>query len=288
MGLRGRHLGSADQRGSRVRQRGNVPGSSYGDGPRHGRVRRGHGGREGYERAPRRGRGPPVPRWGPRYTWFDDRGPDLARHSVALLVADDDGASSTATTNVTVVNVPPRVGITGVWWFSDKILFEGTAFDPGADDLTFIWKVGGVSGSDWYRSTSFANGLHPREQVAYASYPTGPRLNALLPLTFALVVNDDEGAGGFDTVTLVSSKTSAFPAPLCAIPRDVAVQCALPPRDDRLVDGLAPRFDAGPAVTVSEEAVSPTFAPSSFADSSSASWTLVWEWGDGSVTQLNG
>ncbi|TLZ63246.1 MAG: PKD domain-containing protein, partial [Methanobacteriota archaeon] len=230
----------------------------------------------------------PLPGWGPTYTWFDDRGPDLARDSVALLVADDDGASSTATTNVTVVNVPPRVGITGVWWFSDKILFEGTAFDPGADDLTFIWKVGGVSGSDWYRSTSFANGLHPREQVAYASYPTGPRLNALLPLTFALVVNDDEGAGGFDTVTLVSSKTSAFPAPLCAIPPDVAVQCALPPRDDRLVDGLAPRFDAGPAVTVSEEAVSPTFAPSSFADSSSASWTLVWEWGDGSVTQLNG
>ena len=108
-------------------------------------------------------RSAPVPGWAPTYTWFDDLGPDRARHSVALRVTDDEGAFTTATTNVTVMNVPPRVGITGVWWFSNKILFEGTAFDPGADDLTFIWKVGGVSGSEWYRSTSFANGLHPRE-----------------------------------------------------------------------------------------------------------------------------
>src|SRR2546426_313904 len=329
MGLRGRHLGRGDQRDSCLHERGNVRGSSYGNGPRNGCVRCGHCGRNGHERAPGRGRGPTVPYGlggrcrhvrrtrqhghaerpdGPRlrlglrgrepgrgrrhHPCVRDRrdapAPHRPRHSVALRVTDDEGAFTTTTTIVTVMNVPPRVGITGVWWFSNKILFEGTAFDPGADDLTFIWKVGGLSGSEWYRSTSFANGLHPREQVAYASYPTGPRVNALLPLTFPLVVNDDEGAGGFDTVTLVLGKASPLPSPSCAIPPDVATQCALPPRDDRLVDGLAPRFDAGPDVTVSEEVAAPIFAPLSFADSSSSSWTLVWEWGDGSVTQLNG
>jgi len=51
-----------------------------------------------------------------------------------------------------------------------------------------------------------------------AAYPLPPNFGAMLPLTFTLIANDDEGAGGFDSLTVVMAKMGAPLAPSCAIP----------------------------------------------------------------------
>jgi len=192
---------------------------------------------------------PAIPGWGATHTWFDD-----GAHDVVLRVTDGDGAESLDLVSVTVSNVPPRATITGFWWFADGILVEGRVFDPGADDLTFVWEQGGHARNEWY---SPSGGDHPRRVTAYAFLPwsAAPPVS---PIT--LTVLDDDGGAGTDTIQIVAAKAGAPARPVCAVPPIIPTSCRLPPPDREMVDNLGPRVNAGLDVAATEDLTMPFYA----------------------------
>src|SRR3990172_3277617 len=166
---------------------------------------------------------PPIPPWGATHTWFDD-----GAHDVVLRVTDGDGAESLDLVSVTVSNVPPRATITGFWWFADGILVEGRVFDPGADDLTFVWEQGGHARNEW---DSPSGGAHPRPPAGGGGPPRSPAPQAAPP-----------------------------PRPACAVPPIIPPSCRLPPPDREMVDNLGPRVNAGLDVAATEDLTMPFYA----------------------------
>lgn len=214
--------------------------------------------------------------WGPSHAWWDDGGPEDAVHQVGLRITDDDGARSDMDfVDVTVVNVPPLASITGIWWFAEGILFEGYAYDPGSDDLLFVWENGGV---EFGRFALEARGQHPRESYAYALLPHNPT-GTHVSRTVSLFVHDDDGGSAFTSVELVLAKGSRPPRPACAVPPTVPPNCLLPEPDHETVDNLAPRVDAGPDLFATED-LPQFFIPESW-DLDSEEFALFWDFGDG-------
>jgi hypothetical protein len=119
----------------------------------------------------------------PAYTWNDDYA-----DYISLRVTDDNGATSTATTTVTVNNTPPTVAagadinnaITGT-----AINFNGSFTDPGTlDTHTIAWNFG--DGSSTVNGT-----LTPSHTYSSSG-------NYIATLT----VTDDDGGVGTDTLTI--------------------------------------------------------------------------------------
>jgi len=214
---------------------------------------------------------PSLPGWGPSFTW-----PDEGLHAVRLVVTDDDGTTDAALVSIPVANVPPRVGITGIWWFQDELLLEGYAFDPGADDLLFEWAV---DGQLWYRSLFLAGGVRPREVFGYALDP--PRSVLASEWEVTLTVSDGDGGVGQDSVTIVLARAAGPPRPECAAPPALPPGCTLPPRDAWSVDNLAPRVDVTDSGPNPPEDLTAAFEAAFVEDPDSASLTYLWEFGNG-------
>jgi PKD repeat protein len=126
----------------------------------------------------------------PAYTWEDDYS-----NSIGLSVTDDNGTISTATTTVTVNNVPPTVeagadvnnAIAGT-----AINFNGSFTDPGClDTHTIVWNFG--DGSPTVNGT-----LTPTH--TYTSIGN---------YTVTLTITDDDSGVGIDT--LVANVISPTP-----------------------------------------------------------------------------
>ena len=191
---------------------------------------------------------PAISGWGATHTWFDD-----GAHDVVLRVTDDDGAEGLDLVRVTVSNVAPRATITGFWWFAEGILVEGRAFDPGADDLTFVWEQGGYARNEW---SSPSSGDHPRRVTAYAFLPwsAAPPVS---PITLRVL---DGGGVGTDSIQVVAVKVAAPARPLCAVPPIIPPSCRLPPPDREMVDNLGPRVNAGLDLAAPEDLTMPFYA----------------------------
>ncbi len=90
------------------------------------------------------------------HTYGDD-----GTYSVTLTVVDDDGDIQTYSTSVTVNNLSPSGGISGIY-FGDEgssISFTASGTDPGSDDLTFSWNWG--DGTPDNVNTFYNDGLGP-------------------------------------------------------------------------------------------------------------------------------
>ncbi len=128
---------------------------------------------------------------------------------VTLTVEDDDGGVGTDTLTVTVNNVAPIVSIESVEQpqlfdledltviMLETVYFNGTAHDPGSDDLTFTWDFGDgtavVTTSYLNDPPSFPVDILESLDHVYAN-----------PGEYAvtLTVEDDDGGVGVDTLIL--------------------------------------------------------------------------------------
>lgn len=135
------------------------------------------------------------------YTPEDDpiNGQPMGANPCWIILTFDDGEEFRLHHNFNV-NHPDRY----VWEvdlvaaiLSHGLTFEATAFDPGADSLTFFWSFG-----DGTNSTSFypnANSTYPvqiTETITHAFLSSGS-------FTVTLTVMDDDGAVGVATVNIV-------------------------------------------------------------------------------------
>ncbi len=135
---------------------------------------------------------------------------DNGIYSVSVVASDDDGAQSTRTVDVEVLNTAPSIGPFGPYTIDEgSPLFIGTkARDPGSDDLSFrwIWELGpslenlyfndGV-GPDPYPSPY---GIFPFSVLDSSSHTYGDDGNYSIVLS---VKDDDGGIGGYVTYVLV-------------------------------------------------------------------------------------
>jgi PKD repeat protein len=123
--------------------------------------------------------------------------------AIALRVTDDRGASHTATTQVTVLNVAPTVEAGGPYagQVGDLINMAGTATDPGFVDQT------GLS----YR-WDFGDGTQSSGPIVSHSYQQAGNYEAKLTVT------DKDGARGTDTATVQVRKGNQPPAAIISGP----------------------------------------------------------------------
>ncbi len=134
---------------------------------------------------------------------------DNSVYTVTLTVTDDDGGVDTDTLTVTVNNVAPIADIESVEQMLlfdledltvimlDPVYFEGTAHDPGSDDLTFTWDFGDgtavVTTSYLNDPPSFPVDILDSLEHVYSN---------LGEYTVTLTVEDDDGGIGVDTLIL--------------------------------------------------------------------------------------
>jgi len=128
---------------------------------------------------------------------------------VTLTVTDDDGASTTVTTTITVNNIAPTVDALPAVTINEgqTVSFTGHATDPGSDDLTFEWTW---EYAPWcYKSTTYLNEppnsdgypspeINPRDVTDSASCQYGD--NGVFTVT--LTVTDDDGGSTTATTTV--------------------------------------------------------------------------------------
>ena len=121
------------------------------------------------------------------HTWCDDYSGNVSlRVTDSFCVADRDN------TTVTVLNVPPtaNAGPDQTVYAGDSVSFEGTATDPGSDDLTFEWDFGDGT------SATGLNATHTYfDKESY---------------TVTFTVTDDDGGVGTDTAIILVN-----PVPAC-------------------------------------------------------------------------
>jgi PKD repeat protein len=121
---------------------------------------------------------------------------DNGKYPVTLTVADNDGDTDTDTLVITVNNVAPSVLISEIesMFAIDAINATGSAYDPGSDDLTFIWNWGDSTDDT---ITIYANEppTFPVEIEERTNHTFGYAGEFLITLT----VMDDDGGIGTDS-----------------------------------------------------------------------------------------
>ena len=135
---------------------------------------------------------------GPQAEFSADGLDGPATTTVGLLVVDDDGASNTATVQITVTNAAPSASIGGPYTVAEGGtvgLDASSSSDPAADGLSFAWDFNGDGQYD------DATGAQPDFSAAGLDGPS--------TVTVGLQVTDDDGAT--DTATLDITVTNAAP-----------------------------------------------------------------------------
>jgi PKD repeat protein len=174
---------------------------------------------------------------------------------VTLTVTDDDGATTTVSTNVTVNNVAPTVDALPAVTIDeyDSASFTGHATDPGSDDLTFEWTWEYAPWGD--KTTTYLN--NPPSTDPYPSPEVNPRnITELATCQYGdngvfiviLTVTDDDGA-----TTTVSTNVT--------------------------VNNVAPGIEPLAPYTIDEN--SPVTVTGIVLDLGSDDLTITWDWGDG-------
>lgn len=120
------------------------------------------------------------------HTWCDDY-----FGNVSLRVTDSRGATDVNNTTVTVLNVPPTAdaGPDQTVYAGDLVIFNGSATDPGCDNLTYEWEFGDGTNATGMNTTHI--------------YFDKGNYN----VTFT--VTDDDGGVGTDTVIIAVNPISA-------------------------------------------------------------------------------
>src|SRR5262249_16228077 len=132
-------------------------------------------------------------------SFFGVDGPSV--HTVGLQVCDPDGACSTATTTVTVINVPPtaNAGADQTVTLNATVSLSGTFTDPAAASDDQVLRSGALNG----------DGVpDPSGLPTYGSaVPQSPSFSAAGTYTLTFWVTDKDGGSSSDTVviTVVSS-----------------------------------------------------------------------------------
>ena len=120
------------------------------------------------------------------HTWCDDY-----FGNVSLRVTDSRGATDVNNTTVTVLNVPPTAdaGPDQTVYAGDVVIFNGSATDPGCDNLTFEWELGDGTNATGMNTTHvyFDKGNY----------------------TVTLTVIDDDGGVGTDNTIITGNPISA-------------------------------------------------------------------------------
>jgi PKD repeat protein len=128
----------------------------------------------------------------PSYTWCDDY-----TGTVTLKVTDTRGASSTASTTVTVNNVAPTVTMASLDQPNPQFIlpgqlltFHGSFIDPGCDTWTYAWSFGDGTSSVAGSLTVILPLTVSHSYTVPGEYPV------------VLKVTDDNGGSGSSTLTV--------------------------------------------------------------------------------------
>jgi PKD repeat protein len=135
---------------------------------------------------------------------------DNGIYTVTLTVTDNDGGIGTDTLIVTVNNVAPTAEIISfnqtqfitlddlTVIMLDIVYFNGTAYDPGSDDLTFTWDWGD---NTMETTTSYINDppIYPVEIYEISSHAFAEPGE----FTVTFTVEDDDGGIGTTTLTFI-------------------------------------------------------------------------------------
>jgi len=115
-------------------------------------------------------------------------------HRVTLRVTDDDGATDTETKTIEV-NEPPRADAGGPYTVreGETVELDGSgSHDPDGEIVRYLWRI-----AEDPTGTSSLTGADSVTPIFHA-----PRVESKTGVVVELIVTDDDGATGIDTVTI--------------------------------------------------------------------------------------